>query len=541
MNNLKKIGSIITCLILGVILFVICFDYNKRDYPNEFYNVYLDGQLLGVIDSKTDLENYINAKANHFINVEEVTTTYCETDKTLEQIIIDENLQPIIDSSKDTKYYQNEDGINCLDIIIEDGDLIEDVYTPKGLNIEKILTFSGNLNTVEEIYEKIVNLKSFTIKGYQFSIKSTDEEKENVNVYVIDKNIFEQAVNKMIETYVGKERYEQYLSDGQKPIETVGSLVENVYIEDEITVKNVQIPISETIYTDADDLAQFLLYGNEPVTKTYIVKEQEMISDIAFNNKISNQEFLISNPKYRDETSLISAGTEVLIKETSPQLSVVMELYVVEDKEDSFETVYQYDENEYIGYEEVVQEGEDGLERVSQRQKIVNGDIAFVEPVGKETLKNAIDEIIVKGDKYVPNVGDLSNWAWPSVSGWVITTDYAWRIHPITGGRDFHDALDIAGMGYNSPIYAANNGTVIIKEYRYDYGNYMVIDHNNGYYTAYAHMNKFMEGVNIGTTVARGQQIGYVGSTGYSTGPHIHFEVWKDCRYCKINPWSIFE
>ena len=538
---MKKIGSIITCLILGVILFVICFDYNKRDYPNEFYNVYLDGKLLGVIDSKNALENYINAKANHFINVEEVTTTYCETDKTLEQIIIDENLQPIIDSSKDTKYYQNEDGINCLDIIIEDGDLIEDVYTPKGLNIEKILTFSGNLNTVEEIYEKIVNLKSFTIKGYQFSIKSTDEEKENVNVYVTDKNIFEQAVNKMIETYVGKERYEQYLSDGQKPIETVGSLVENVYIEDEITVKNVQIPISETIYTDADDLAQFLLYGNEPVTKTYIVKEQEMISDIAFNNKISNQEFLISNPKYRDETSLISAGTEVLIKETSPQLSVVMELYVVEDKEDSFETVYQYDENEYIGYEEVIQEGEDGLERVSQRQKIVNGDIAFVEPVGKETLKNAIDEIIVKGDKYVPNVGDLNNWAWPSVSGWVITTDYAWRIHPITGGRDFHDALDIAGMGYNSPIYAANNGTVIIKEYRYDYGNYMVIDHNNGYYTAYAHMNKFMEGVNIGTTVARGQQIGYVGSTGYSTGPHIHFEVWKDCRYCKINPWSIFE
>ena len=538
---MKKIGSIITCLILGVILFVICFDYNKRDYPNEFYNVYLDGKLLGVIDSKNALENYINAKANHFINVEEVTTTYCETDKTLEQIIIDENLQPIIDSSKDTKYYQNEDGINCLDIIIEDGDLIEDVYTPKGLNIEKILTFSGNLNTVEEIYEKIVNLKSFTIKGYQFSIKSTDEEKENVNVYVTDKNIFEQAVNKMIETYVGKERYEQYLSDGQKPIETVGSLVENVYIEDEITVKNVQIPISETIYTDADDLAQFLLYGNEPVTKTYIVKDQEMISDIAFNNKISNQEFLISNPKYRDESSLISAGTEVLIKETSPQLSVVMELYIVEDKENSFETVYQYDENEYIGYEEVVQEGEDGLERVSQRQKIVNGDIAFVEPVGKETLKNAIDEIIVKGDKYVPNVGDLSNWAWPSVSGWVITTDYAWRIHPITGGRDFHDALDIAGMGYNSPIYAANNGTVIIKEYRYDYGNYMVIDHNNGYYTAYAHMNKFMEGVNIGTTVARGQQIGYVGSTGYSTGPHIHFEVWKDCRYCKINPWSIFE
>ncbi len=537
MINLKKIGSIITCIILGIILFVICFDYNKRQYPNEFYNVYLDGEYLGVIESKTELENYIDAKANHFINVEDVTTTYCEDERSLEQIIIDQNLQPLIDSSKNTEYYENDEGLNCVDITIEDGEMIETVYTPEGLNVEKIVTFSDQLNTVDEIYSKIVNLKSFTIKGYQFTIKDEDE---NIYIYVTDKDIFEQATNELIKTYVGAETYEQYLNDTQKQIDTVGSLVENVYIENEITVKETQIPIDEVIYTNASDLVQFLLYGTNPVTTTYIVQENEMISDIAFNNKISNQEFLISNPKYRNENSLIAVGTEVLIKETNPQLRVVVEMYIVEDKEADYKTVYQYDENEYIGYEEVVQEGEAGLERVSQKQKIVNGDIAFVEPVGKEILKNTVDEIIIKGDKYVPNVGDLSNWAWPSVSGWVITTDYAWRIHPITGGRDFHDALDIAGMGYNSPIYAANNGTVIIKEYRYDYGNYMVIDHNNGYYTVYAHMNKFMEGINIGSTVARGQQIGYVGSTGYSTGPHIHFEVWKDCRYCKINPWSIF-
>ena len=535
---MQKIGSIITCLILGVILFIICFDYNKRDYPNEFYNVYLDGEYLGTIDSKEELENYIDEKANHFINVENVTTTYCENEKTLEQIIEEQNLDEIIANSKETKYYQNAKKKNCMDITIEDGDMIETVYTPEGLNVEKIVTFSNELNTVEEIYSKIVNLKSFTIRGYQFTIK---DEEENVYIYVTDKNIFEQATNELIKTYVGEEKYQQYLNETQKQIETVGSLIENVYIENEITVKETQIPIDETIYTDADELTQFLLYGNDPITKTYTVKENEMISDIAFNNKISNQEFLISNPKYRDENSLIAVGSEVLIKETNPQLRVVVEMYIVEDKENDYKTVYQYDENEYIGYEEVVQEGEAGLERVSQKQKIVNGDIAFVEPVSKEVLKSTIDEIIVKGDKFVPNVGDLNNWAWPSVSGWVITTNYAWRIHPITGGRDFHDALDIAGMGYNSPIYAANNGTVIIKEYRYDYGNYMVIDHNNGYYTVYAHMNKFMEGVDIGSTVARGQQIGYVGSTGYSTGPHIHFEVWKDCRYCKINPWSLYQ
>ena len=199
---MKKIGSIITCLILGVILFVICFDYNKREYPNEFYNVYLDGEYLGVIESKSALENYIDEKANHLINIENVTTTYCEDERSLEQIIAEENLQEVIDNSKDHEYYQNDDGLNCIDITIEDGDTIETVYTPEGLNIEKILTFSDNLNTVEEIYSKIVNLKSFTIRGYQFTIKNPDNENENVYIYVTDKDIFEQATNKLIETYV---------------------------------------------------------------------------------------------------------------------------------------------------------------------------------------------------------------------------------------------------------------------------------------------------------------------------------------------------
>ena len=227
-----KIKTIITCLILGIILFVICFDYDKRTYPNEFYNVYLDGIHLGVIKSKTELEKYINAKANHFINVEDVTTTYCEDDRSLEQIIQDENLQELIDNSKETKYYQNEDKKNCVDITVEDGEMIENVYTPEGINIEKTLTFSDELNTVEEVYSKIVAVKSFTIKGYQFTIKNDDK----INyIYTINKDIFEQATNELIKIYVGAETYQKYLDDSQIKIETVGSLIENVYIKNNNT------------------------------------------------------------------------------------------------------------------------------------------------------------------------------------------------------------------------------------------------------------------------------------------------------------------
>lgn len=534
---MKKIGEIITCLIIGIILFILCFDYSKNNYPNEYYNVYLDGTYLGTIDNKQQLEKYIDEKTSHLINIKDVTKTYCETDKSLEEIIKEQNLQELINNSKDVKYYE-ENGKECMDITIENGEEIEKVYTPNGLNIEKILTYNDKVNTVEEVYSKIVELKSFTIKGYQFTIKKEDE---SFYINTITKNIFENALKNLITTYVGEENYTAYLEDNQIKIESVGSLIENVYIDESITVKEIQIPIDEKIYTDSLELTQFLLYGDNPIVHTYVVEEGEMISDISLKNKISNQEFLISNPKYKNENSLIAVGTEVLIKETNPQLSVVVEKYVVEDKVSEYKTVYQYDSNQLVGYEKVVQAGEEGLERIRQKQKIVNGDIAFVEPVGKETLKNTIDKIVIKGDKVIPNVGDLNNWAWPSESGWVITTNYAWRIQPITGEREFHAALDIAGTGYNSPVYSANNGTVIIKTERYDFGKFIVVDHNNGYYTLYAHLNKFMDGVDIGSTVARGQQIGYVGSTGYSTGPHIHYEVWKDCKYCRINPWSLYK
>ena len=536
---MKKIISIITCIIIGVLLFFICYDYNNKDYPKEYYNVYLDGEFLGTISSKKELELYINNKTEHLINLENVTKTYCENDKTLDQILSDESIQKYISSTHPIKYY-DKDGKKCADVILKTGKEIEQIYSPVGLKVEKVITYNPTLVSIENVYKKLVDLKSFTVKGYQFTM--TKEDKVST-IYVTEKAIFEEAVKILISTYVGNNDYNAYLNNTQKQIETTGSLIENVYVEESISVLETKISMDNTIYTDTNDLAQFLLYGTNVETKKYKVKENEMIPDIAMKNEISSQEFLISNPKYKTENSLIAVGSEVLIKKTNPQLSVVVEKYVVEDKVNNYKTIFQYDETQYVGYEKKVQSGIDGLERVSQRQKIVNGVLTYVEPKGKETLKNSVDEIIIKGDKFIPNVGDLNNWAWPSESGWTMNglSGYEWRIHPITGERHFHHGLDISGTGYNSAIYAANNGTVIIKKKVWDFGNYIVIDHNNGYYTLYAHMNKFYEGIEVGDTVLRGQQIGYVGSTGTSTGPHIHFELWKDCRFCRINPKSIYK
>lgn len=105
------------------------------------------------------------------------------------------------------------------------------------------------------------------------------------------------------------------------------------------------------------------------------------------------------------------------------------------------------------------------------------------------------------------------------------------------GEGNFHSGIDIAGTGYGSNVYAANNGVIETMKYTYSYGNYILINHNNGYYTLYAHMSGFGPNLSVGSTVSRGQVIGYVGSSGWSTGPHLHYEIRTCAQYsCITNP-----
>ena len=114
---------------------------------------------------------------------------------------------------------------------------------------------------------------------------------------------------------------------------------------------------------------------------------------------------------------------------------------------------------------------------------------------------------------------------WPSYCTY-ITSVQGNRVHPITGQYGTHGGTDI-GASYGSAIYAAGSGTVVTaynnSAYNGGYGNYAIINHGNGIQTLYAHMS--VCSVTVGQTVSAGQTIGYVGSTGRSTGPHLHFEV----------------
>lgn len=107
-------------------------------------------------------------------------------------------------------------------------------------------------------------------------------------------------------------------------------------------------------------------------------------------------------------------------------------------------------------------------------------------------------------------------------SGGVITSRFGWRMHPIFGTREFHTGVDIATR-YGSPVVAARAGVVLFVGWKSGYGRIVVLDHGGGFQTTYSHLSAAL--VNPGEEVEPGQAIGRIGSSGWSTGPHLFFEV----------------
>jgi murein DD-endopeptidase MepM/ murein hydrolase activator NlpD len=126
--------------------------------------------------------------------------------------------------------------------------------------------------------------------------------------------------------------------------------------------------------------------------------------------------------------------------------------------------------------------------------------------------------------------GDL--FAWPA-RGW-ISSWYGWRSDPFTGARVFHNGVDI-GVDMGTPVLAAMDGIVAETGYSSGFGNYVVLSHHAGWQSLYGHLRTVS--VKDGQRVATGQRIAYSGNTGYSTGPHLHFSVFKNGR--TVNPFNV--
>lgn len=285
------------------------------------------------------------------------------------------------------------------------------------------------------------------------------------------------------------------------------------------------------------------MFGTTKDQQKYTVQAGDTIEQIAFSNKISTEEFLIANPEFSSANTLLYVGQTVTLGILKPQISVVEIDHVVLDEETNYQTETQYDNNKEVGYSEIIQSGVKGITRKTQKVKKINGATVSVTPVGNgEVLKEPVNEIVVKGGKkssysgYGTVVATPGEWGWPATCSSVSSPfGYRWGT--------LHDAIDIAGCGYGSNIFAAKDGIVVQSSYKYDNGEFVTIDHGNGYYSLYAHMVSGSRKVKVGDYVVKGQIIGSMGMTGAATGVHVHFAIWRGYPYrggTPLNPLAFY-
>ena len=186
--------------------------------------------------------------------------------------------------------------------------------------------------------------------------------------------------------------------------------------------------------------------------------------------------------------------------------------------------------------------------KVAQAQKLldqINADAAELNRQLDDEMEGAaeIQAEIARKQKQLEEerrqnnvtIDSETNYLWPLPGYYRLTSLFGYRIHPITGKAHSHTGIDIPAPG-GTPIQACKSGQVVTSAYHYSYGNYVVIDHGNGNSTLYAHMSS--RAVSEGQMVSQGQTIGYVGTTGSSTGNHLHLEV-RD-NYTRVDPESKF-
>ncbi|MDL2273272.1 peptidoglycan DD-metalloendopeptidase family protein [Oscillospiraceae bacterium OttesenSCG-928-G22] len=173
-------------------------------------------------------------------------------------------------------------------------------------------------------------------------------------------------------------------------------------------------------------------------------------------------------------------------------------------------------QNDLEGQLKVQKDFINDLEANEAAYKKAYEDAEKAEKEAQAEINNMLAQL-AKNTKYVGG-----EFAWPIPGYYTVTSPFGMRFHPVLKQNKLHTGTDI-GAPKGTKIVAMNAGTVITAGFNTGYGNYVVIDHGGGYATLYAHMSVIS--VKKGQTVKREDQVGLVGSTGYSTGPHLHFEI----------------
>lgn len=316
------------------------------------------------------------------------------------------------------------------------------------------------------------------------------------------------------------------LTDMQAKIEEYNHLIEEKTAE----IEQAKIDLAEAEQTQADQYAAMkkrIKFMYESGDSMYM---DMLLGDGSFGDKISKADYIEmlsaydrkKLEEYIEATEYVNACKEALEAEK-----------VVLDEAKAAVEAEQESVNELME-EKSAQVGAVSAEIADKENQIKEYE-AYISEMNSQiaALEKAIADEIAALEAENARQYNGGMFAWPCPSYTRISDDYGNRIHPILGVEKFHNGIDLAAP-YGSAILAAYDGDVVAADYSSSMGNYVMISHGSGIYTIYMHAASL--NVSKGQSVSKGQKIAAVGSTGRSTGNHLHFSVRKNGNY--VSPWG---
>lgn len=263
-------------------------------------------------------------------------------------------------------------------------------------------------------------------------------------------------------------------------------------------------------------------------SQLYTVKKNDTLQKILKSYSLTEERFLELNPDFDGN---LKAGTSVLVEKEQPVLRVKSVIVSSYEKTIAYSTETIKDPTQYTSYKKLKTAGKNGLEYITQEVTYIDGVKISTEIVSREVITEPVNEVYVVGTKKATtannnggsniNVQGTGRFTWPLPGVNTVSSKFGWR----AWSNSYHKGIDISTKNVNGrTIVAADAGKVTAVRYQANgYGKYLIIDHGNGYTTLYAHCSAIL--VSQGQTVSKGQAIAKVGSTGRSSGPHLHFEI----------------
>ncbi|MCR5591923.1 MAG: peptidoglycan DD-metalloendopeptidase family protein [Lachnospiraceae bacterium] len=399
----------------------------------------------------------------------------------------------------------------------------------RGARFVAMLIVTSFLAAHVPLFVHAASLTNDKIRESEESKKKAEEERKSLKSNLTDvKSLLAslETTKNDLENYI--QELDSELSDINDKIDTLTSLISDKEFEIETTERELEEAkeVEAQQYDTMKRRVKFMYERGETSTA------EMLLTSKSFAEFLNKAEFITRISAYdkRMLDSYILAKETVAAKEEeliAQKLELEDARAAVKNEQDAVEALMEDKEKEITVYEGDISNKEAAIAEyeamIAEQDQIIKDLEAAILEEKKRLLAENKKTIVYDGGQF----------KWPAPSYTRISDDYGYRTHPILGNQQFHNGVDMAAPS-GSPILAAYDGEVIAASYSPTMGNYIMIDHGDGLITIYMHASSVSVG--SGTMVARGEQIGCVGSTGRSTGPHLHFSVRLDGAY--VSPWN---